>query len=273
MYTGWSCIITDIRWPTVAAGAQVAKPSLPTGAGHWVPDLYNRKTGLNKRELTWTREAWLEHKKPDLNKRSIWFEDAEDEQKKKMWWKQLFAGMHIVLWVQKTRCKTFLCGSLGINITKSWFKPRQTNIDPWWCRCSWRPPWPNGRLCATSLRCLTRFYQATTNYCQPQLTTNYFKLPSRKNSALLLRARIVSIALLQLHLVFVCVPKMSAHRYVNHSCHPIPDLHSSVTVLERHQMSYPSISVSPRCSLALIKMGRDCIVSWSPFFNLYQAIE
>ena len=90
VYTGWSCIITDIRWPTVAAGAQVGKPSLPTGAGHWVPDLYNRKAGLNKRELTWTREVWLEHKKPDLNKRSIWFEDNEDEQKKKVLWKQLY---------------------------------------------------------------------------------------------------------------------------------------------------------------------------------------
>ena len=98
----------------------------------------------------------------------------------------------------------------------------------------------------------------TTSNCQ----ANYCKLPSRKNSALLLCARIVSIALLQLHLVFVCVPKMSAHRYVNHSCHPIPDLHSSVTVLERHQMSYPSISVPPRCSLALIKMERKCIISW-----------
>ena len=90
VYTGWSCIITDIRWPTVAAGAQVGKPSLPTGAGHWVPDLYNSKTGLNNRELTWTREVWLEHKKPDLNKRSIWFEDNEDEQKKKVLWKQLY---------------------------------------------------------------------------------------------------------------------------------------------------------------------------------------
>ena len=99
--------------------------------------------------------------------------------------------MRIVLWVQKTRCKIFLCGSFGINITKSWFKPRQTNIDPWWCRCSWRPPWPNGRLCAISLRCLTRLYQATTNYYQPQATANYCKLPIHKNSALLLCARIV----------------------------------------------------------------------------------
>ena len=91
----------------------------------------------------------------------------------------------------KTRCKIFLCGSLGINITRSWFKPRQTNIDPWWCRCSWRPPWPNGRLCAISLRCLTRLYQATTNYFQPHATANYCKLPSSKNSALLLCDRIV----------------------------------------------------------------------------------